>query len=301
MSAEAGGWKVTLACTRAEAEALPFADDAFADLDQPPTLIADEPDPAQPDDWRLHAYFADTPEPGWLSRLAMMCPARRGEPLVERLADTDWVTLSQAGLAPVSAGRFHVATRAHAHERRAGQLGLVIEAGLAFGTGQHATTHGCLAALDRLARAHEFATVLDLGTGTGVLAMAAAKRWRRARIVASDIDPVSVAVTRANVRSNGLLPGRGSGRIEVFAAPGMADARLVQRGPYDLIAANILAAPLIELAAPVSIALARGGFVVLAGLLDTQAARVTAAYAAHGLRRIHSSGGEWPTLVLRRA
>jgi ribosomal protein L11 methyltransferase len=301
MSADAGGWKVTLPCTRAEAEALPFADDVFADLDQPPTLIADEPDPAQPDDWRLHAYFADEPEPEWLARLVAMAPARGASPMVEKLPDNDWVTLSQAGLTPVSAGRFHVATRAHAHERRPGQIGLVIEAGLAFGTGQHATTHGCLRAIDRLADAHRFANILDLGTGTGVLAMAAAKRWRRARVTASDIDPVSVAVTRANVRDNGLSLGIGVGRIEVFTATGMADARLVRRGPYDLIAANILAAPLVDLAGPVSAVLARGGYLVLAGLLDSQAVRVAAAYASRGLKSVSTSGGEWPTLVLRRA
>ncbi|TRW17019.1 50S ribosomal protein L11 methyltransferase [Glacieibacterium frigidum] len=300
MSAEAGVWKVTLACTRAEAEALPFAEDAFADLDQPPTLIADEPDPHAPDDWRLHAYFAEEPEPEWLARLAAMVPSRGSQPLVERLPDSDWVTLSQAGLTPVSAGRFHVATAAHAHERRAGQIGLVIEAGLAFGTGQHATTHGCLAAIDRLGHANRFTDILDLGTGTGVLAMAAAKRWPRARVTASDIDPVSVAVTRDNVRANALRLGIGEGRIEVFTAVGMADARLVRRGPYDLIAANILAAPLIALAGPVSAVLARGGHLVLAGLLDCQATRVTAAYAARGLRRVATSGGEWPTLVLKR-
>lgn len=294
-------WKVTLNCTRAEAEALPFAEDAFADLDQPPTLIADEPDPHAPDDWRLHAYFAGEPEPEWLARLAAMVPARGGAAVVERLPDSDWVTLSQAGLAPVSAGRFHVATAAHAHERRPGQIGLVIEAGLAFGTGQHATTHGCLAAIDRLARANRFENILDLGTGTGVLAMAAARRWPRARVTASDIDPVSVTVTRDNVRANALRLGIGEGRIEVFAAVGMADARLVQRGPYDLIAANILAAPLVALAGPVSAALARGGYLVLAGLLDCQATRVTAAYAARGLRRVATSGGEWPTLVLKRS
>lgn len=301
MSGSAGDWKVTLPCTRAEAETLPFAEDAFADLDQPPTLIADEPDPHVPDDWRLHAYFTDEPELEWLTRLSAMAPTREATPVVERLPDSDWVTLSQAGLEPVSAGRFHVATRAHAHRRRAGQIGLTIEAGLAFGTGQHATTHGCLAALDSLGHAHRFDRILDLGTGTGVLAMAAAKRWPSAAVTASDIDPVSVAVTLGNVRTNGLCLGIGRGRIEVLTATGMADARLVQRGPYDLIAANILAAPLVALAGPVSAVLARGGYVVLAGLLDSQATRVAAAYAARGLKFVSTSGGEWPTLVLRRA
>lgn len=291
-------WRVTLACTRAEAEAIPFAEDVFADLDTPPTLLTDEPDPAKPDDWLLQAYFSVQPEPDWLARLAAL--VANGRPVVEHLAPEDWVTLSQAGLEPVSAGRFHVATAAHAHERRAGQVSLVVEAGLAFGTGQHATTHGCLNAIDRLARVRRFANVLDLGTGSGVLAMAAAKRWRRARITASDIDPISVSVTKGNVRSNGLRLGTGSGLIEVFAAIGMRDARLVARGPYDLIVANILAAPLVELAGPVSAALAPQGVLILAGLLDTQAVKVSAAYRARGLKNLTTSGGEWPTLVMAR-
>ena len=293
-------WKVTLACTRAEAAAIPFADDAFAELDAPPTLLTDEPDPHAPDDWRLHAYFAEAPRSEWLARLAALAPTRGGAAHVEQLGDDDWVTLSQAGLEPVSAGRFHVATAAHAHTRRAGQIGLVIEAGLAFGTGQHATTLGCLHALDRLARRHVFANILDLGTGTGVLAMAAAKRWRRARITASDIDPVSVRVARANLRVNGLRLGDGRNATTLFAASGMRDRRLAWRGPYDLIVANILAAPLVALAGPVAAELAAGGYLVLAGLLDGQAREVTGAYAARGLRRVATSGGEWPTLVLRR-
>ncbi|WP_419815234.1 50S ribosomal protein L11 methyltransferase [Glacieibacterium sp.] len=303
MSDEAGydAWRVTLACSRAEAEAIPFADDVFADLDTPPSLLTDEPDPAKPDDWLLQAYFSTEPEPEWLLRLRDLAPSARSEPLVEHLPATDWATLSQAGLTPVSAGRFHVATAAHAHERRVGQIGLIVEAGLAFGTGQHATTHGCLAAIDRLARTRRFENVLDLGTGTGVLAMAAAKRWRGAVVTASDIDPISVRVARANIRANGLISGVGRGRIDVFAAIGMRDARLVSRGPYDLIVANILAAPLVDLAGPVAAALAPGGILILAGLLDTQAVKVSAAYQARGLRRMSTSGGEWPTLVLRRS
>ena len=294
-------WKVTLACTRAEAETIPFGDDVFADLVSPPTLLTDEPDPARPDDWRLHAYFAERPEPEWIARLETLVTGADGDAVVEELGESDWVTLSQSGLTPVSAGRFHVATRAHAHERRAGQIGLVIEAGLAFGTGQHATTLGCLRALDRLARRRRFTNILDLGTGTGVLGFAAAKRWPRARITASDIDPVSIAVARGNARANAVKLGIGRGRVELFAATGMRDRRLAANAPYDLIVANILAAPLVALAGPVSAALAPGGIVILAGLLDTQAQAVAAAYLARGLRRVATSGGEWPTLALRRA
>ena len=299
MSAESGGWKVTLHCNRAEAEAIPFADEVFADLETPPTLLTDEPDPARPDEWLLHAYFADKPEPEWLERLTALAPSTASPPQLERLPDSDWITLSQAGLEPVRAGRYHVATRDHAHQLRAGEIGLVIDAGLAFGTGQHATTAGCLMALDRLARSHRFDNIVDLGTGTGVLAFAAARTWRCARVTASDIDPVAATVARANARVNAIPLGIGCGRVDMFAATGLDDRRLRQRAPYDLIIANILAKPLVELAGSIVGAQKPGGFVVLAGLLDSQAAKVTGAYAARGLKRVATSGGEWPTLVLR--
>ena len=290
-----GVWKVTLACTRAEAEAAPFVDGLFEDLDDPPTLLVDEPDPARPDDWRLHAYFTTAPEPEWLARLGALAS---GSPVVETLPDADWVTLSQAGLEPVRAGRFHVATRAHAHRRRPGEFGLVIDAGLAFGTGQHATTAGCLRALSVLARRRRFGNVLDLGTGTGVLALAAGRLWPRARITASDIDAVAVRVARGNAHRNGATLGSGTRQVEVVAAPGLAALQLRRRAPYDLVIANILARPLIDLAGPIAAALSPGGFVVLAGLLESQATRVAAAYTVRGFRRVSTSSGEWPTLVL---
>ena len=287
-------------CTRAEAEAVPFAD-PFVDRDDPPTLLTDEPDPAAPDAWILDAYFAAEPTAIDLAALHALVPsAAPGSAVVERLPDADWVTLSQAGFAPVRAGRFVVHTAAHAAAVRPSDVGIAIEAGLAFGTGQHFTTHGCLAALDRLSKTHRFRRIADLGTGTGVLALAAARRWPRARVVASDIDPVAVAVARANIRANGVRLGRGFGAIDRVVAAGAHHPRL--RGPFDLITANILAGPLITIAAEVSTALAPGGTLVLAGLLTTQARRVAAAYANRGCRLVTATGfGEWPTLVLRKS
>lgn len=299
MSGEA--WRVRLTCTRAEAEALPFADDAFADIEPPPTLLTDEPDPAAPDDWLLDAFFAEQPGPELIARLHTMAPSARGRAEIERLPDEDWVTLSQAGLAPVRAGRFVVHTRAHRTARRPGDHGIEIEAGLAFGTGQHFTTHGCLAALDRLRRRHRFRNALDLGTGTGVLALAIVRGWPTARVIASDIDAVATRVAAANVRANGVRVGRTVGAIELVTAIGMANPRLHARRPYDLITANILAAPLVAMAGPVSAALAPGGTLILAGLLTSQARRVEAAYTARGLKLVaRHDFGEWPTLVLRR-
>jgi len=304
MSADSG-WRVRLPATRAEAEAIPFAD-PFPDDAEPPTLLTDEPDPARPDDWTLDAYFARPPSASDLAALSALVPAAAaaGSAVVERLADTDWVTLSQSGFAPVRAGRFVVHTAAHAAAVRAGDVGLAIEAGLAFGTGQHFTTRGCLEALDGLARRyrfrrHRFRHIADLGTGTGVLALAAARRWPQARVVASDIDPVAVAVARANLRANAVRAVRGRGAIDLVVAAGANHRRL--RGPFDLITANILAGPLVAMAASVTAALGPRGTLVLAGLLDTQAVRVAAAYTARGCRLIgRIDAGEWPTLILRR-
>lgn len=302
-------WKVRLHCTRAEAEAIPWAENVFADLDAPPTLLTDEPDPAQPEAWTLDAYFVVAPSAELVGRLYQLAPsAPIDSAIIERLGAQDWVTLSQAGLEPVRAGRFVVHTAAHAAARRPGDIGIAIEAGLAFGTGQHFTTHGCLQALADLARQHaptgprRFANALDLGTGSGILALAVAKTWRTARVTASDIDTVAVDVARGNVRGNRVRLGSHPGAIAALTATGMNSLQLRRRAPYDLITANILAAPLIALARPVVAALAQGGTLILAGLLTTQARRVAAAYTARGCRLVTTyPRGEWPTLVLRRS
>ncbi|MGL4542585.1 MAG: 50S ribosomal protein L11 methyltransferase [Polymorphobacter sp.] len=303
MSADAESWRVTLGCNRIEAELLAYAEELFADMGVPPTILTDEPDPDQPDDWLLHAYFASAPTPAQVARLeAAVASAAPGSATVEYLPPQDWLTLSQAGIEPVVAGRFHVHTGDHAARRRPGQIGIRIDAGLAFGTGQHATTHGCLQVIDRLARQpRQFHDILDLGTGTAVLALAAAKRFRRARIIGSDIDPVSVAVSRRNTQINRERLGRTRGRLEFVAAKGMDAPRLRQRARYDLILANVLAAPLVGMAGAVSAALAPGGMLVLAGLLNCQRQRVVAAYRARGLIVTHRHAvAEWPVLVLRK-
>jgi ribosomal protein L11 methyltransferase len=194
-------WTLTLACNRADAEAMPEIGDVFPDLLDPPSLNVEEPDPDQPDAWVMTAYFNEKPDAGMVARIAALFPSA-SDVVLAPLPDADWTTMSQRDLEPVRAGRFLVHTAAHADARRPGDIALAIEAGLAFGTGQHATTLGCLAALDRLAKARRFTHIADLGTGTGVLALAAARRWKEARVIASDIDPVSIAVTRANLRDN---------------------------------------------------------------------------------------------------
>lgn len=300
MPAAASGWALTLACNRADAESFPEIGDVFADLLDPPSLNVEEPDPDQPDAWVLTAYFNDRPDAALVARITTLFPSAANIELAP-LPEADWTTLSQRNLEPVRAGRFLVHTAAHAHSRRTGDIALAIEAGLAFGTGQHATTYGCLQALDRLGKRRRFSNIADLGTGTGVLALAAARHWKKAATIATDIDPVSVFVTAGNLRDNNVARGRAAGMIELAVAPGMAHHRLHSRAPYDLIVANILAAPLIEISRDVSRALAPGGILVLAGLLQSQALRVRAAYRQHGIVPIRQHRrGEWPCLVLVR-
>ena len=293
-------WRVSLDCTKAEAEALPDAGDLFPEHDNPPVLVADEPDPKRPDLWRIHAYFDR--QPGWEELKLLEALARDGDPLLERLDEsTDWVTVSQAGLDPIRAGRFFVHTPPHYKDRPADATSFEIDAGLAFGTGQHATTAGCLSVLDALASSGQsYANIADIGTGTGLLAFAALALWPDAKCIATDIDPVAVDVSRDNAAINGVKLGHGSGELLLAVADGMDAAMLAARAPFDLLIANILAGPLIELAPAFAKATAPGGTIILAGLLDTQAAAVIEAYAALGCSLVERGPGEWTVLVLKR-
>ena len=291
-------WRVTLHCTRAEAEALPESADLFAHADEPPVIVADEPDPHVPDDWRIHAYFADQPTTQELVLLRRL--AANGEPEVEHLEDTtDWVTMSQSGLGPIRAGRFFVHTPMHYADRPADTVNFEVDAGLAFGTGQHDTTAGCLAALDRLEQAGKrFANIADIGTGTGLLAFAALALWPTAKAIATDIDEIAVRVSEENAAINGVKLGHGPGQLLLAVADGMEHPLIAARAPYDLLIANILAGPLIELAPAFAKSVASGAIMVLAGLLDTQADAVIAAYEAVGMKLVERGAGEWSVLVL---
>jgi ribosomal protein L11 methyltransferase len=296
-------WKVTLPCTKAEAEALQEDISPLAWLDEPPVLMTSEADPARPEAWRLDAYFAAAPTAEMLAQLKALAPSACGaEPVVAEVEDRDWVTLSQQGLEPIRAGRFFVHTPLHRDSVPNDAIAIEIDAGRAFGTGQHETTSGCLVALSRLkAQGMVASNILDLGTGTGLLAFAAMRLWPAARAAASDIDPVSIEVTQENAAINAVALGRGRGQLELAVAAGMEHPRLAARAPYDLIIANILAPPLIALAPSVSKALAAGGRLILAGLLDHQAEGVAAAYRRQGLMLAgRVEHGEWPTLIMRK-
>jgi ribosomal protein L11 methyltransferase len=296
-------WKVSLPCTRAEAEGLREDISPLALLDVPPVLMTSEADPSQPDEWRLDAYFTDKPTLEMLAHLSALVPsAASAVPIVERVEDRDWVTISQAALEPIRAGHFFVHTPQHRGEAPERAIALEIDAGRAFGTGQHETTSGCLEAISQMKdQGLSFADILDLGTGTGLLAFAALRLWPAARATASDIDPVAIEVARENAAVNGVRLGRARGQVELAVAAGLDHPRLRARAPYDLILANILAGPLIELAPSVAAALELGGRLVLAGLLDSQAESVAAAYRRQGLMlTARGDRGEWPTLVMRK-
>ncbi|HLF21700.1 MAG TPA: 50S ribosomal protein L11 methyltransferase [Aestuariivirga sp.] len=239
--------------------------------------------------WETVVYFED-------EAAARAADAALGLPgLVSPLPDTDWVVRSLEGLAPVAAGRFFLHGSHDRQRRRAGGVSLEIDAGTAFGTGHHGTTEGCLAALDTLLKRQRPKRILDLGCGTGVLAIAAA-RALRCRVSASDIDPEAVRVTRRNAARNTAGP-----LLNVIVAPGLKHAGIAGGAPYDLIFANILARPLVALAQGLSQCLEPGGILILSGLTLDQCRWILAAYRNRGLvplRRI--ARGNWAALVLTR-
>lgn len=250
-----------------------------------------------PGGWRVEAYFPDPPDVGALAgRLEAV--AQRSLPALEftTVPDLNWVKVSQAALPPVAAGRFLIHG---SHDRGRipfGHNAILIDAGEAFGTAHHATTLGCLLAIDRLTRSRTFRRVLDLGCGSGVLAIAAARALPRAQILATDFDPQSVAVAAANMRANGVAQ-----RIAVARANGLAHPWLRHAAPFDLVIANILAGPLCALAPGLGRVLSPGGIVVLAGLLIAEARGVIAAYRAQGFALVeHRRIDGWSILTLVR-
>jgi ribosomal protein L11 methyltransferase len=249
-------------------------------------LIAEEP---FADDATVEALYSQMPDGRLLSRLA-------GRDVhVALLPDSDWIRLSQEGLPPVRAGRFFIYGAHDEGDVPKGVIPIRIEAGMAFGTGHHETTALCLAAMSDLAKRKRFANVLDLGCGTGLLAIGAAKLWRRS-LIASDIDPVAIEVTRQNARANDEAP-----LVHAVVADGLANPALAARAPYDLILANILAEPLTRLAPDIARSLAPSGVAVLSGLLYWQENMVLSFYRAQGLvlSRIRRDG-PWSALVLER-
>jgi ribosomal protein L11 methyltransferase len=241
--------------------------------------------------WEVAGYFEAPPDRAALALLALVHGAR--DFALSELPETDWVAHVRRELHPVEAGRFFVHGSHDADKVPPGRIALLIDAAMAFGTGHHGTTLGCLRALDRLAdRGNAPGKVLDIGCGTAVLAMAAARLWPQAEVIASDLDPQAVAVAAANVAANGLAD-----RVRCLEAAGLAHDALAGA---DLILANILKGPLIDLAPAMASANRGGGLAILSGLLTTQAAEVTAHYLAAGYSLAETEKiGDWSTLVLR--
>jgi ribosomal protein L11 methyltransferase len=243
------------------------------------------------DVWRIDAFPTSDAEAKSVRRHLETFDALRVT--VEKLADADWLEMALSGLPPVRAGRFFVYGVHDRGRTPASTINLRIEAGAAFGTGHHGTTVGCLLAYDALLKAHRFERVLDVGTGTGVLAIAAARTGSRL-VVGTDIDPVSVRIARENAHLN-----HARGRFAY--ANGLAHPAVRAAAPYDLVFANILARPLVWLASDIRSALRPGGVAILSGLLRSQARFVLAAYRSRGFRLSRRLGRDaWATLVLRR-
>ncbi|MBY6217565.1 50S ribosomal protein L11 methyltransferase [Qipengyuania aquimaris] len=255
----------------------------------------------KPNEWILEVWLDHKPTAADKKAVASLFSDGAPDFEAEKLPEQDWVTLSQMGVEPIRAGRFHVRTPEHPADPEL--IDFIIPASQAFGTGQHETTAACLAMLDLMKR--EGLVVknhADIGTGTGLLAFAAMHLWPNAKATASDIDYVCAGVVEDNCAINDVPTGAGPGELTMIIAPGTDDAMIQARAPYDLLIANILAGPLVELAPDFAAVTERGGSLLLAGLLQTQEAEVRAAYARQGFRLARRvTNGDWSILWLRRS
>jgi ribosomal protein L11 methyltransferase len=279
-------WKASVPCKKTDAPDIVAA----LELAPPsPQAVLIQEDPFK-DNGLVEALYDVMPDGDLLSRIV-------GKAVhVQLLPDADWIKLSQEGLPPVRAGRFFVYGAHDAGKVPHGVIPMKIEAGQAFGTGHHETTALCLAVLSDLAKQRRYSNVLDIGCGTGLLAIGAAKIWRR-RVIASDIDPIAIEVTRENAVANGVGP-----LVQAVTADGPMHPLLRGLAPYDLVLANILAGPLTRLAPSIAAITAKGGTLVLSGLLHWQENLVLGFYRPHGLTlKGIRRDGSWSALVLKRA
>jgi len=297
-------WCLTGELSLEAAQRLELVIEQIADLrgEFPPTLSYFE----QKDSplWCTQIFFSSAPDYGFINNMLQTSGLMDWNHDIAPVENKDWVSESQKLLTPVEAGRFFVFGSHDRDKARSESLNLQIEAGQAFGTGKHETTAACLESITALAADRTPCTVLDLGTGSGVLALAAHKLWPNARVCASDIDPIAIKVTAENITING-----GTNRtvtaetvgIALMVADGLNDPVFATDQPFDLIIANILAGPLIEMAANISAALAGGGKLILSGLLCTQEKEVLDAYKARGLVSLgRIEKDDWLALTLQK-
>ena len=295
-------WKLLALAPRAVIEAALLAHEDAADWDPSIVIAGSELAEHRPDDWQLEAWLPRKPARADTAALNGLFGGAAPLFTTEQLPETDWLTTSQTGLEPIRAGRFYVHTPEHPPLAEPGQRDFVIPASQAFGTGQHATTAGCLTMLSAMKACGVMVkNCADIGTGTGLLAFAALDLWPRTLATASDIDAVCLSVVDDNARANRVAQGGRSGELTMLVADGMDHPLLTARGPYDLIIANILAGPLINLAPHFARHLIPGGHLVLAGLLEVQEAQVRRACRRAGLRIAERLvNGDWSILWLRQ-
>jgi ribosomal protein L11 methyltransferase len=295
-------WKLLALAPRSVIEAALLAHEDAPDWDPDIVIAGSEIAEDRPDEWQLEAWLPRKPARADKAAVAGLFDGKPPAFTAEELPETDWLTTSQSGLEPIRAGRFYVHTPEHPPSTEPGVRDYVIPASQAFGTGQHATTAGCLAMLSEMkARGVVVRNLADIGTGTGLLAFAALHLWPRALATASDIDAVCLDVVADNAAANGFSIGARPGELTMLVADGMEHPLLEARGPYDLILANILAGPLIDLAPYFARALVPGGHLVLAGLLTSQETQVRKAAHRAGMRIAERMvNGDWSILWLRK-
>ena len=295
-------WKITAYGPKPLIQSALLAHDEAFGWDEEVVLSGREEAEDMPDDWVLEAWLSRKPTRADVAMVGALFPDGAPKLTSEKLPDEDWITLSQQGVEPITAGKFFVHTPDYPPCTEPGIRSFAVPASQAFGTGQHATTAGCLAMLTQMKRRGVIArNIADIGTGTGLLGFAALDLWPGARATASDIDDVCVEVVEYNAAQNAIPMGSRPGEMVMVVANGMDDPLLRARGPYDLLIANILARPLVELAPDFADAVPAGGNVLLAGLLETQEAWVRRAYRRAGFRlAARLVNGDWSILWLRK-
>ena len=294
-------WKLTATTTRSAIETALQRREETVGFDDAIVLTGFEIDPDHPMIWCLDAYTEPEPGEAELQAVRALFDDPAPELQVEELPETDWVTESQRGAQPIRAGRFHVHTPDHTPDAEQGVVNFCIPAAQAFGTGHHETTAGCLEMLDAM---HDegltHSNFADIGTGTGLLAFGVMALWPNALATASDIDPVCLPAVLGNCELNNVAIGEKRGALSMLIADGMDDPALKARAPYDLLIANILAAPLIDMASDFAKAVVPNGSILLAGLLERQEDAVRDAYRESGFHLHHRIvNGDWSILWLK--
>jgi ribosomal protein L11 methyltransferase len=293
-------WKLSAFAAKPFIQAALLYHEEIDDWDPEVVISGSEVVEDRPQEWVLEAWYSHKPSEAQQADIAGLFEGDVPVFTVEKLPEQDWITLSQQGAEPIRAGRFYVHTSDYPPADSA--MNMEIPASQAFGTGQHETTAGCLEMLDAMKKRGVVSrNIADIGTGTGLLAIAAMRLWPRALCTASDIDDVCAGVVADNADLNSVPIGAGRGQLTMVIADGMADPLLEARGPYDLLIANILAAPLVELAPDFEAAVTPGASILLAGLLERQEPAVRRAYRQAGFRLAERRvNGNWSILWLRK-